>query len=220
MIPIGDSEKTNIFPFITYLLLALNIGVFILMFGLSSNELENFITTYALIPNEIVKGKDLFTLITSMFLHGGLGHIFSNMIFLHVFGDNLEERFGHIGYLLFYLLCGIGATILQVAVDPNSEIPNLGASGAISGLLGGYLLFFPRHQVQVLVPVGFYTRTATVPASMMLLYWIAFQFIGGLGTIGVEGGGVAYFAHIGGFITGIIVSFIVKILTPSRTFVE
>lgn len=202
MIPIGDHTKPQTFPFVTYMLLAANIVVFIFMFFMGPTELERFINTYAMIPEEIVRGEDLITMFTSMFMHAGFGHIFGNMIFLHVFGDNLEDRFGHLGYLIFYLISGLAASTLQIFVEPNSNIPNLGASGAIAGLLGGYLVLFPNNKVDVLIPLGFVFRRAIVPAQFMLIYWIGFQFLQGIGTLGIQGGGVAYFAHIGGFMMG------------------
>lgn len=183
------------------------------MLGMSPGELEAFIMQFALIPREIVAGQDLYTLLTSMFLHGSIGHIIGNMLFLFIFGDNLEDTFGHVGYLIFYLLAGLAASALQIITDPGSVIPNLGASGAIAGLLGGYLILFPNHRVDILVPIGGFMRTATVPAYTMLVYWIIAQVFGGLGSLGVEGGGIAYFAHIGGFIGGIILTILLRPFT-------
>lgn len=205
MIPIRDHNPSSTTPFLTYLLIVANILVFVFMLTLPEPGIESFINTYALIPAEIVRGQDLFTLVTSMFLHGGIGHIFGNMIFFNIFGDNLEDRLGHIKYLFFYLLCGLGGSIAQILINPGSTIPNLGASGAIAGLMGGYLVLFPRHRVDVIVPLGFSLNRATVPASAMLLYWIAAQFLQGAGTLGIEGGGVAFFAHIGGFLVGAVI---------------
>lgn len=173
------------------------------MWTLGETGLGAFINTNALIPADIVRGENLQTLLTAMFLHGGFGHILGNMLFLNIFGDNLEDRFGHIRYLLFYLVAGLAGSFLQIAIDPGSTIPNLGASGAIAGLMGGYLVLFPRERVDVLW--GWY-GVSTVPASLMLVYWIIFQFFDGFGNIGVEGGGVAYFAHIGGFAFGYLVT--------------
>lgn len=213
MIPIRDHHKTSTFPFVTYAILAINILVFVFMLGMSPGELEAFIMQFALIPREIVAGQDLYTLLTSMFLHGSIGHIIGNMLFLFIFGDNLEDTFGHVGYLIFYLLAGLAASALQIITDPGSVIPNLGASGAIAGLLGGYLILFPNHRVDILVPIGGFMRTATVPAYTMLVYWIIAQVFGGLGSLGVEGGGIAYFAHIGGFIGGIILTILLRPFT-------
>lgn len=216
MIPISDSRRTGSFPFITYSIITVNIIVFIFMYSMSQSGLSNFIQQYALIPAEVFKGNSLNTLLTSMFLHGGLGHIFGNMVFLNVFGDNLEDEFGHFKYLLFYLITGVFASFLQIFVNFNSTIPNLGASGAIAGLLGGYLVLFPRNKVDVIIPIGYYIRRAIVPAKLMLLYWIGFQFLQGIGTLGIDGGGVAYFAHIGGFISGVLITLVYKLLFYNR----
>lgn len=211
MIPIKDHNKTPTTPFVTYLLIAINILVFFFTFSLGSLEFENFIYSYALIPMEIANSENLHTLITSMFLHGGLGHIFSNMLFLNIFGDNLEYAFGHFFYLLFYLLSGIGASLLQIFIEPTSTIPNLGASGAIAGLLGGYLILFPNHKIDTIMSFGGLARRTTVPAYTMLIYWFLIQFVFGLGSLGNTGqGGIAYFAHLGGFITGLIIVLLTK----------
>lgn len=204
MIPLRDHNPSRSFPFVTYALLAINVYVFFQMLTLSDTGLEGFINTYALLPSEIVQGRDLFTLITSMFLHGGFGHIIGNMMFLHIFGDNLEDTLGHVKYLLYYIISGLGASALQIFTNPSSSIPNLGASGAIAGLMGGYILLFPNHRIDVLIPLGFYFSRATIPAFLMLGYWFIAQFLTGIGSLGIEGGGVAYFAHIGGFIAGVV----------------
>lgn len=216
MIPLRDHNKSATFPFVTYAFIAANIAVAIYMFMLPEAALDRFVLTYALIPAEIVRGIDLMTLVTSMFLHGGLGHIIGNMLFLNIFGDNLEDRMGHMTYALFYLLCGLAASALQIWVDPTETIPNLGASGAIAGLMGGYLVLFPRHQVDILVPVWGFLQHATVPAYTMLIYWIIFQFVGGFGSWGSSGqGGVAYFAHIGGFLAGLL---LVRLFARRRAY--
>jgi membrane associated rhomboid family serine protease len=212
MIPLRDHNQTQTTPIITYVLLAINVLVFLFMLGLDEVSLENFITTYALIPAEVVRGQDWFTLISSMFLHGSIGHIVGNMMFLHIFGDNLEDTLGHLKYLGYYLLCGLAASLAQILVDPSSSIPNLGASGAIAGLMGGYLTLFPQHKIDVLLPVSGFMRTATVPAFTMLFYWIAAQFLSGFGQLVVapDSGGVAYFAHIGGFVAGLILALFMR----------
>ena len=140
MIPIKDHSKTNIFPFITYLLIGINVFSFLTMISMPINEFDLFIQTYALVPKNIIKGDQLYTLLTAMFLHGGFGHIISNMLFLNIFGDNLEEFFGHFKYLIFYLATGLAASVTQILINPTSTIPVLGASGAIAGLMGGYLI--------------------------------------------------------------------------------
>jgi membrane associated rhomboid family serine protease len=205
MIPIKDHNPSGKFPAVTYSLITINIIVFIFTFLLPETELMQFIDNYALIPSLITSGQSFYTLLTSMFMHGSIAHIFSNMLFLHIFGDNLEDRLGHIKYLVFYLLCGLGASFLQIFVNTGSTIPNLGASGAIAGIMGGYLVLFPRHRVDILFSFGFTFRRATVPAYFMLFYWFIAQLFVGLGSLAYMDqamGGIAYFAHIGGFLTG------------------
>jgi membrane associated rhomboid family serine protease len=215
MLPIGDDDSDRRFaPFINYLLIAINILVFVFFQGMGGNE--KFTYAFSTVPAEILTGKDIatgvleptpipvyFTLITSMFMHGGWAHLLGNMLFLWVFGDNIENRIGHIRYLIFYLLCGIIASLSHVFVSGSSSlIPSLGASGAISGVLGGYLLLFPSRRVRVLLG-----RSITeVPAFVALGIWIVFQVISGLGMLGGDqtGGGVAYAAHIGGFVAGLV----------------
>jgi len=204
MIPLRDHNPSGTTPIVTWALIGLNIVVFVLMYTMSERALDQFIMQWALTPAHVTAGRDLITLITSMFMHGGIGHIVGNMIFLNIFGDNLEDFLGHMGYLVFYLVSGLGASALQIVVDPTSTIPNLGASGAIAGLMGGYLILFPRHRVDILVPWGFYFERANVPAYTMLGYWIVVQLFSGFGSLGYEGGGVAYFAHIGGFVAGVV----------------
>ncbi|MBI5405249.1 MAG: rhomboid family intramembrane serine protease [Candidatus Kerfeldbacteria bacterium] len=204
MIPLRDHNPSGKPPYVTYTLIAINVAVFAYMFFLG-DDVDAFVGQYAMIPNVIVNGRGLTTLLTSIFLHGGFGHIIWNMLFLNIFGDNLEDRYGHLRYLGFYLLAGLAGSALQIAVDPASTIPNLGASGAIAGVMGGYLVLFPRERIDVLWTFGF-IGTSTVPASAMLIYWILFQFLFGFGSLGVDGGGVAYFAHIGGFAFGFLLT--------------
>jgi len=205
MIPLRDHNPSGSTPFITYFLMAINILVFGYMFLLPENLLMGFIDQYAIIPSLIVKGQNLFSLVSSMFLHGGIGHIIGNMLFLNIFGDNLEDKLGHIKYLLFYLVCGLGASALQILISPASAIPNLGASGAIAGVMGGYLVLFPRQKIDILFAFGWVLRRATIPAYFMLFYWFIFQLFSGAGSLAFMDkatGGVAYFAHIGGFLAG------------------
>jgi membrane associated rhomboid family serine protease len=214
MLPIGDDDSDRRFaPFINYLLIAINILVFVFLQGMGGNE--KFTYAFSTVPAEILTGKDItagvleptpvpvyFTLITSMFMHGGWAHLLGNMLFLWVFGDNIENRIGHIRYLIFYLVCGIIASLSHVFVSGSDSLtPSLGASGAISGVLGGYLLLFPSRRVRVIMGYG----VTTVPAFVALGIWIVFQIISQMGVLGGEqgGGGVAYAAHIGGFIAGL-----------------
>lgn len=218
MIPLKDHNPSGRVPFVNYILMAINVLVFGYSFLLPEDLLLSFIDKYALIPALIVQGKNLSSLITSMFLHGGLGHLIGNMLFLNIFGDNLEDKLGHIKYLLYYFVCGLGASILQIVISPGSTIPNLGASGAIAGIMGGYLVLFPRHQIDILFSFGFTLRQARVPAYFMLFYWFIAQLFSGVGSLAFMDqsmGGVAYFAHIGGFATGwLLISPFKKRLRP------
>jgi membrane associated rhomboid family serine protease len=180
------------------------------MFSLPQDQLTAFLNKYSLIPYYVIRGINLETLITSMFLHGGIGHILSNMLFLHIFGDNLEDWYGHIRYLLLYLFFGVIGAITHIVINPESLIPTLGASGAIAGLLGGYLVLYPLNKIDVLVPF-FFIFKISIPAFFMLIYWIIFQFLQGYGSLGVDSVDTAYFAHIGGFIAGFTVTIIMRI---------
>lgn len=201
MLPLRDHNPSGRFPFVTWLLIAANVVIFGWMFLISPSELETVIERYALVPADILGGRHLETLLTSIFLHGGFTHILGNMLFLHIFGDNVEDRFGHFRFLLFYLVAGLVGSALQIAIDPTSTIPQIGASGAIAGVMGAYLVLYPRHRIDV----WWWYGTVTVPATFMLGYWILFQFLYGFGSIGALGG-VAYFAHIGGFVFGYLIT--------------
>lgn len=205
MIPIRDHNPSGRTPYVTYSLIGLNVAVFVYMIFLGDAGLTQLIQQYAIVPANIVAGQNLVTLLTAMFLHAGFAHIIGNMLFLNIFGDNLEDRLGYIRYLGFYLLAGLAGSALQIVVDPSSTIPNLGASGAIAGVMGGYLVLFPRERIDVLWTFGF-LGVSTVPAAAMLFYWILFQFIASAGSFASQGGGVAYFAHIGGFAFGYLVT--------------
>jgi membrane associated rhomboid family serine protease len=204
MIPIRDHNPSGGTPFVTYSLIAVNILVFLYMLFLPENLLDGFINTYALIPAQITSGKHLETFVTSMFIHGSIVHIAGNMLFLNIFGDNLENRLGRIKYLFFYFLCGFFASLAQIIVDPTSTIPQIGASGAIAGLMGGYLVLYPNNPIDILFSIGPFLKGGTVPAWAMLIYWFIFQLFYGVGSLAStqDIGGVAYFAHIGGFAAG------------------
>ena len=218
MIPIGDQNIKGQGPaFITISFIALNILAFLLEINQPSEAaLQSFVEAWGVVPREYTEGVDLppgipypvwSTLFTSMFLHGGWGHLLGNMLFLWVFGDNVEHRIGHGRFFAFYLATGIAAALAHIFFNANSMIPTVGASGAISGVLGGYLLLFPRNRVYVLTWGG----VMTVPAIFMLGLWILMQFINGFGSLATTpetggGGGVAYLAHIGGFIAGMILA--------------
>lgn len=219
MIPLSDDNSARIrTPYINIALIILNVFVFVYYQGFGSNQM--FTASFATVPNEILTGNDVvyegnigvtpfsvyITIFTAMFMHGGLAHLGGNLLYLWVFGDNLENRMGHLKYLLFYLFTGIVATLCHVGLcyilQKDLNTPSLGASGAISGVLGGYLLLFPKNQVKVLL-IAFIIR---VPAFITLGLWIGLQLWSGWGSLGEKdgGGGVAYAAHIGGFVAGLL----------------
>jgi membrane associated rhomboid family serine protease len=205
MFPIGDDDSSErSVPIVTYLLIALNVLFFFV--ELSGGEL--FIERWSVVPRRLIAnpGGDFITVFTSMFMHGGWLHLGGNMLYLWIFGDNVEDRFGHAKFILFYLLCGIAATVAQVLFSAGSNVPNLGASGAIAGVLAAYLILFPRGQVKVLMGRG----VVPMPALVVIGLWIVLQFINGVGSItqSAETGGVAYMAHIGGFVAGLILTFL------------
>jgi len=211
MIPLRDTAPRKGFPFLTYFLIGVNVFVFFYMFTLSKGELDFLIQNYALIPAFVGQGLNLHTFFTSLFLHGSLVHLFGNMLFLHIFGDNVEAKLGKLRFLLFYLVCGVAGCLSQIVLNPSSQIPNLGASGAIAGLMGAYLYFFPKAKVEVLVPIFIFYRVVKMPAFFMLGYWFLFQALSGLGSLGYANlGGVAYFAHIGGFLSGFLIAIFCK----------
>ena len=202
----------------------INVAVYIfeaqIAFNQGSYALENFMTNYGVVPALIMGGESLITLLTSMFIHAGLTHILFNMLFLLVFGDNVEDKLGHFGFLIFYLVTGLVASFSQIAVDPSSMITSVGASGAIAGVLGGYLILFPRGYVRAFIFLGFLMRISRVPAVVFIGFWFMTQFLNGMITLGVntvETGGVAYWAHIGGFVAGSVLSIIYRV-SRVRTF--
>lgn len=204
MLPIRDHEPSHRVPVITIGLIAANVLVFLTQ--LMAENLEAFVAQWALTPRLLDFGDvgSLYPLVTSQFLHGGIAHILFNMWYLWIFGDNVESRLGRVRFLGFYLVSGIVAALAQFFVNTASPIPMLGASGAVAGVLGAYLVLFPHHRVDTLVPhFGFWTRT-TLPAGFVLFFWFILQLFSGLGSLGAatSGGGVAFFAHIGGFAFG------------------
>jgi len=207
MFPIRDHNPSSTVPVVTYALIAANVLVFLAVWPLfnDSHALMAFYADWALMPARISRGEALHGMVTYMFLHGGLMHIAGNMLFLWIFGDNLEDVFGHIGFLAFYLTTGIVAALVQYVAAPYSTVPMVGASGAIAGVMGGYLLLFPRAQVDVLIVIIFIVRILPLPAWAMLGVWFGFQLIGGFGDNAVAGG-VAHWAHVGGFSTGLVLT--------------
>ncbi len=201
MFPIRDHNPSLRTPYVTYALIAANVVVFALYFPLFSDPraLQEFFLTWGLVP--AIAFDRPATFVTSVFLHGGLMHLGGNMLFLWIFGDNLEDELGHGRFLGFYLAGGVAASLLQIAAAPGSTVPMVGASGAIAAVLGGYLLLFPRARVDVLIIIVFIVRILPVPAWTMLGLWFALQLFNGVATTG-QSGGVAYWAHAGGFVAG------------------
>lgn len=220
MFPIGDDNSgTQGFPFVNLSLIAINIAVFLYQISLfiySPQELEAFIFKYGAIPWELTRGADLpptvgfpiyLTIFTSMFLHGGIAHLLGNMWYLYIFGDNVEDSMGHFRYLIFYLASGVAAAWTQALLDPSSRIPMIGASGAISAVMGAYLILYPTGLVRTVAFLGFIPLFFYLPALILIGLWFVFQFLPGLASLGVptaNTSGVAYWAHIGGFVAGLI----------------
>ncbi|MGB3176798.1 MAG: rhomboid family intramembrane serine protease [Albidovulum sp.] len=207
MFPIRDHNPSERVPYVVYGLIAANIIAFLI--GLPHMESERamlaFWRDWAMIPAAVTQGGELHGVVTSMFLHAGFMHLAGNMLFLWIFGDNLEDQLGHLGFLIFYLVAGIAAGLSHIIADPNSVIPTVGASGAIGGVMGAYLLLFPKAKVDILLIFIIFFRVFTIPAFVMLGLWFAMQIFSGLSTP-TEGGGVAYWAHAGGFIAGILMT--------------
>jgi membrane associated rhomboid family serine protease len=205
MLPIRDHNPSGRTPYVVYTLMALNVLIFLAYFTQDTRTVNLVFYHFAIIPEHLSQGYGIHTLFTSMFLHGGLLHLGGNMLFLWIFGDNLEDEMGHLPFLLFYLATGVGAGLIHVLSAPYSPVPTVGASGAIAGVMGGYLLLFPRAKVDILLILIVFFRIFTVPAWIMLGAWLGFQFIGSLGA-DPEAGGVAYWAHTGGFACGVILA--------------
>ncbi len=203
MFPIRDHNPSERTPYVTYALIAINLVVFLWQLSLDQRSENMFIVSYGVVPAVVTQGFGFETLVTSMFLHGGFMHFIGNMLFLWVFGDNLEDELGHWHFGLFYLACGVGAAFAQILPDPTSRVPMVGASGAIAGVMGAYLLFFPKARVDVLFIIIVIIKIIPLPAWIVLGAWFALQLFNGAATP-IEGGGVAYYAHIGGFVVGFL----------------
>ncbi|KEJ98189.1 Membrane associated serine protease, rhomboid family [Pseudosulfitobacter pseudonitzschiae] len=205
MFPIRDHNPSGRTPYVTYGLMAANILIFLSYAGMMSDAraINAFYIEWAFIPARISAGEGYYTLVSSMFLHGGWMHLAGNMLFLYIFGDNIEDEMGHGPYLGFYLLTGVAAALAQYVVAPFSGVPTVGASGAIAGVMGGYLLMFPKAKVDILIIFIVFFRIFPIPAWVMLMLWFGMQFIGGLGA-NPDAGGVAYWAHAGGFVAGLV----------------
>lgn len=210
MIPYKDDNPIKIIPVVTIFFIAVNIFVYIvqLMYGGSSRD---FIFAFGAIPHNIATFESsqplhpLLTIFSSMFMHGGLFHIGGNMLYLWIFGNNIEETLGHVKFFLFYLFCGIIAALSHTITTPNSNIPMIGASGAVSGVLGAYLILFPMARIHTLIFLGFFIQIVRIPALIVIGFWAIIQIVNGLVTQGIQQGGIAWFAHIGGFIAGLVI---------------
>lgn len=217
MIPLRDDIPSRTYPFVTVALIAVNAAVFVYQLTLGMEGIESFIYRTAAIPVEITDLSDYgpaavvpvpFTLLTAMFVHGGILHILGNLLFLWIFGDNVEDSFGHVLYFLFYLFSGVAASLAHIVMDPASTVPMVGASGAIAGVLGAYFLMFPRARVLTLVVLPLYISTVTLPAIIFLGFWFLFQIVNS--GVATSGGGVAWLAHIGGFVVGAACALVYK----------
>lgn len=217
MLPIRDSIPSETVPLVNWILIAANVGVFGYEISLPSEEIEGLIFQWGAVPANFNLSSNSFggfmtalpTIVTSTFLHGGWGHLLGNMLFLWVFGDNVEDRLGHLRYLIFYLLCGVSASAIQIVAEPQSPIPIVGASGAIGGVMGAYMISFPRAQVLTFFWFFIFVRFFWVPAALYLLIWFGFQLFSALAA-GAQGGeaaaqgGIAFWAHVGGFAAGML----------------
>ncbi|MGD8506560.1 MAG: rhomboid family intramembrane serine protease [Candidatus Bathyarchaeota archaeon] len=233
MIPIRDANRSSTTPHLTRILIIVNIVIFlvtllpelskpywlfVLLGAAPSPTLRQFTLNYGVIPSQVLQGQRLFTFITSMFLHGDLWHLGGNMLYLHIFGDNVEDRFGHARYLLFYFLSGFAASVLFILTNIGSDIPAIGASGAISGVLGAYLVLYPKARVLTLVFLG-WVFPVLIPAVFFLGFWFILQLFYGMVTLGLSAvTSIAYWAHIGGFIAGLVFGLAWRSRRPEREF--
>jgi len=221
MLPLKDLNPTRRVPVVTYLLIAANALVFIWLFLQPEAELEQLFLRLSVVPASVVENPlavdTILDFFRSMFFHGGWAHLLSNMLYLWLFGDNIEDRMGVVLYLVLYFFSGFAATIAQIVIAPGSTIPMIGASGAIAGVLGGYLIMFPGVRVRGIIPLGFFSRSVEWPAWIVLGLWFVMQLFSGVLSLGAQAattGGVAFFAHIGGFVAGLVLTWIFMKLVP------
>ena len=214
MFPLRDTQPSYSTPVVTICLIVVNILVFLFEFSLDAYSQNAFISTWGLIPDQF----HVVNVLTSMFLHGGWMHVLGNMWFLWIFGDNIEDILGHGKYLVFYLLSGVAAALTQTLLNPYSRVPMVGASGAIAGVMGAYMVKFPQSRIRTLAFILFFITTFDVPAWVMLIYWFAIQVFSGVGSVGystASQGGTAFFAHVGGFLAGIL---LVNVMGPKQRY--
>jgi membrane associated rhomboid family serine protease len=227
LFPLSDENPHFLTPLVTWAVIGINVAAWVLVQGLGSEAaLLHSVCNYGLIPGELLQriepgtpvelggrvacrigASDWHTAVTSMFLHGGWMHLIGNMWFLWIFGNNVEDSMGHLRFAVFYLLCGLAAAALQIAFQPASGVPMVGASGAIGGVMGAYIVLYPRVRVHAAVVLGFYVSRFSVSAGFMLGYWFVIQLVGGAADLGRSGGGVAFWAHVGGFVAGALLVF-------------
>lgn len=210
MIPLRDSMRPQRYPYVNILLIFSNFAFFFYQMTLSNEQLGALFLHFGVVPQNflLLQGNLLFPLFSSLFLHGGWFHLLGNMLYLWVFGDNVEDRLGHGIYLLFYLLAGLAAGLVHIAANPQSAVPTIGASGAIAGVLGAYFILFPQARVLTLIPIGFFLTTARLPAVLFLFLWFFMQLFNALAAASAAAQMVAWWAHVGGFLTGIIAGII------------
>ncbi|HEV3332959.1 MAG TPA: rhomboid family intramembrane serine protease [Bryobacteraceae bacterium] len=216
MFPIRDTEPSYSKPVVTIFLIVINILIFLFEFSLDPYSQNAFIATYGLVPDNF----HFVNVLTSMFLHGGWMHVLGNMWFLWIFGDNIEDILGHGKYIVFYLLCGIAAGLTQTLFSPGSRVPMVGASGAIAGVMGAYMIKFPQSRIRTLLFIVFFITFVDVPAWVMLIYWFGIQLLNGVGTVGSSAasqGGTAFLAHVGGFVTGIV---LINLMRPQQRYMR
>jgi len=219
MIPLRDSQPSRTTPLVTIVLIALNAAIFLHEVTLDDYSRNYFVAQYALIPGRL----QLTDLVTSMFLHGGWLHLIGNMWFLWIYGDNIEDILGRSKYILFYLACGIAAAMVHVWFNPGSRIPTVGASGAIAGVMGAYMLKFPHSRIVTLIPIVIFFTTVEIPAWIILVYWFGIQLFSGVGDLAAASGnegGIAWFAHIGGFVAGLLLILVLPTKAPYRRYEE
>lgn len=222
MIPIRDNIRSRSTPVVMYGIILLNIIIFYKELTISNSALNSMINAFGLIPFDFMQGLSkspanfllYIPLVTNLFLHGGWMHIIGNMWYLKIFGDNIEDRIGHGGFLLFYVLCGVMANVAQIIIDPTSTIPTIGASGAISGVLGAYVICFPWAKISTIIPIFFFFTMIDVPALVFLGFWFYLQLLNGTASLTMVGSNVAWWAHIGGFLAGMILI----VLLPQRRY--
>lgn len=213
MIPLRDSQPSRTTPVITIAIIVVNVLAFFYEIALDPYSRNHFIAVFGVIPARL----QLTDLLTSMFLHGGWMHLIGNMWFLWIYGDNIEDILGPVQYIVFYLACGVAAAMTQVFLTPDSRLPTIGASGAIAGVMGAYLVKFPRSRIVTLLPLFIFWTTVEIPAFFILIYWFVIQLFSGATTIASHAqGGVAWFAHVGGFLTGILLIYVMKTSDPWR----